>query len=345
MPNKENREIKADTLLRSIQSVLLVYDRDCELTTWNDAAAETLGLGPAGARTQRSRLSPELVTAVRHAIESGSMMRVESCSVTVGGAKRQFGFTASPLTEEGKVVGALVTGRDITERMKVAEEIDDLKRRAGVEKVARQVAHELRNPLNSIKIHAQYLELTFPDGDPSKHYAQIISGEIDRMDRLLGQLRDLSRAQEMDLRFGSPEDAITAAWELMRPVAKAKGVDIRLRLDTIPRILHDSAKLQQVFVNLLKNAVEAVAPGDHVLLRSGATQVGGMFAEVLDDGKGIPAEVADHVFDPFFTTKGSAGDGLGLSICQEIAERHRGTISLAADPDWSTCFRVEIPPP
>lgn len=345
MTDGKKREIKAETLIRSIKSVLLVYDRDAELLTWNDAAGLTLGLGQPEAPVTSARLSSELTAAVRHAIDTASMMRVDSCVISVGGEKRMFGFTASPLEEGDKVVGALVTGRDITERLRVAEEIDDLKRRAGVEKVARQVAHELRNPLNSIKIHSQYLELTFPEGDPSRHYARIISEEIDKMDRLLGHLRDLSRAHDLDLRFGSPEEAVVAAWELMRPVAKAKGVDVKLRLDRTPNILHDSPKLQQVFVNLIKNAVEAVKPGNHVLMRCGTTPAGGLFAEVLDDGVGIEQEAADHVFDPFYSTKGRKGEGLGLSICQEIVERHRGTISLISDPDWSTCFRVEIPPP
>lgn len=345
MQNEENREITAETLIRSIQSILLVYDRDGELLTWNDAAGSTLGLGAPKSQGGKPRLSSELSSAVRHAMDNMAMMRVDSCAVKVGDEQRKFGFTANPLEEDGKVVGAVVTGRDITERMRVTEEIEDLKRRAGVEKVARQVAHELRNPLNSIKIHSQYLELTFPEGDPSRHYARIISEEVDKMDRLLGHLRDLSRAQDLDLRFGSPEEALTASWELMRPVAKAKGIDIKLRLDPLPNILHDAGKLQQVFVNLLKNAVEAVKPGEHVLFRGGSTPNGGMYAEVLDDGPGIDPEVADHVFDPFFSTKGRSGEGLGLSICQEIVERHRGVITLLAEAEWSTCFRVEIPPP
>lgn len=344
MPFQGKREITAETLIRNMQSVLLVFDRDGELSTWNDSAETSLGLAPPDGDTP-PEVSPLLKQAVADCIRQRCAMRVEECPIEVDGASRKFGFTANPLIEGDNVLGAVVTGRDITERLKVSEEIDDLRRRAGIEKVARTVAHELRNPLNSIKVHAQYLEMAFGEGDPGIQYAKVISAEVDKMDRLLGGLRDLSRARELDLKLGPPDESIISAWELMRPVAKAKGVEIKLRIEPMPDILHDSLKIQQVFINLLKNAVEAVAAGSHVLLRGGPTPAGGMFAEVLDDGPGITKEIAGRMFDLFFSTKGGAGEGVGLSICQEIIERHRGAISLEEVAGWSTCFRVEIPPP
>ena len=346
MSTLDHRAITAETLIRNIPSILLVFDGLGKLSTWNEAATLSMGLGtPPAQDGQTCDISAVLDKAVQSCMEQASMMRVEQCAVLVDGVERRFGFTANPLLDGDKSIGAVVTGRDITERLKITEEIDDLRRRAGIEKVARQVAHELRNPLNSIKVHSQYLELTFPDGDPSRHYARIISEEVDKMDRLLGGLRDLARAQELNLRFGSPEEAITQACELLRPVAKAKGVAIKLRLGLVPNVLHDSDKLTQVFVNMLKNAVEAVGAGQHVQVRAGSTNAGGLFVEVLDDGPGIDPAAAGHVFDLFYSTKGGTGEGVGLTVCQEIVERHRGSIALLSEPGWSTCFRVEIPPP
>lgn len=344
MEHRENN-ITAEVLIRGIPSILLVFDAEGKLSTWNGAAGKSLGLGEPDTAPPRDELSPKLKMAVKSCMDRSEMTRVDECTILVGNVKRKFGFTANPLQTDGGNVGAIVTGRDITERVRVSEEVDDLRRRAGIEKVARQVAHELRNPLNSIKVHAQFIELLFPEGDPNRRYAKVISEEIDHMDRLLTSLRDLSRAQELDLQYSSPEEAILGATELLTPVAKAKGASLLVEMPPLPPILQDGEKLEQVFVNLLKNAVEAVEPGNKVLVRAGKTPSGGVFVEVLDDGPGVDPEAEDHIFELFFSTKGRASEGVGLALCREIVERHRGSITLATYPEWSTCFRVELPPP
>jgi signal transduction histidine kinase len=343
MPFDRSTPIKAETLIRNIPSILLVFDNRADLVTWNTAAAKALGLGPAPAPARR--LAAPLTSAVRSCIEKGISVRVDQCAVRVGETDRLFGFNASPICQEGQCLGAVATGRDITESVRIDEEVDDLRRRAGIEKVARQVTHALRNPLNAIKAHAQFIELTFPVDDPSRHYAEVIVEEVDRMDRLLTSLRDLSRVEEMELRLQSPEEAIRSAYDIIRPVAEAKGVDLAEQIEPLPEILQDDVRLQQVFLNLLKNAVEAVDFGGRACIRAVTQPNGGICVDVLDDGPGIDSELSDRIFDLFFTTKGRMSQGVGLALCQEIIERHRGTISLCRDPDWTTCFRVEIPPP
>ena len=341
----DNHTITPEILIRSIPSILLVFDEEGKLSTWNGAAAGSLGLGDPGRSPEGVNLSADLLEIVGTCMRRGEMMRLDECNMEVGGQTRKFGFTANPLHANNAIMGAIVTGRDITERVKVSEEIDELRRRAGIELVARRLAHELRNPLNSMKVHAQFIELLFQDDDPNRRYATVISEEVDHMDRLLTSLRDLSHAREMDLQYASPDEAIFRAAELMIPVAKAKGIEIKTRVLPMGSVLHDGAKIQQVLINLLKNAVEAVEPGDHVLLRAGPDDEGGIFVEVIDDGPGIDPGVADHIFDLFFTTKGHLGEGIGLAVCREIVERHRGRIFLSTAEGWSTCLRLEIPPP
>ena len=341
----DNHAITPDILIRGIPSILLVFKEDGQLATWNREAAESLGLGQPGNSEGQAELSDELLSVVRSCMDLKEMMRLDECTMEVAGAKRKFGFTANPLYSDNAVLGAVVTGRDITERVIVSAEIEELKRRAGIEKVARQLAHELRNPLNSLKVHAQFIELLFQDDDVNRRYAAVIGEEVDHMDRLLTSLKDLSHAQDLDLRYGAPEAAISQACDLMSAVAKSKGVDIKARIGNLPSVLFDSAKIQQVLLNLLKNAVEAVKPGGNVLVLAGGTDQSGVFVEVLDDGPGIDPKVADQIFNLFFTTKGRSGEGIGLAVCREILEGHRGRIFLARKEGWSTCLRLEIPPP
>lgn len=341
----ENKTITPEMLIKSIPSILLVFDREGKLTAWNEAAGKALGLGDPAGGAPGIPLSPDLCDIVQSCMKLCEMVRLDECGIEVGGSLRKFGFTANPLGSGEGVAGAVVTGRDITERVIVFKEIEDLRRRAGIEKMARQLAHELRNPLNSMKVHAQFIELLFDEDNPNRRYASVISEEVDHMDRLLTSLKDLSRAQEIDLQFSSPEAAIFKSVELMSIVAGAKGVELRTKMDPLGGVLHDSSKIQQVIINILKNAVEAVQPGGHVFLRAAQDAQGGVFVEVMDDGPGIEPEVASQIFNLFFTTKGRSGEGIGLAVCREIIERHRGRIFLTGVEGWSTCFRLEIPPP
>lgn len=335
--------VAAETLIRNIPSILLVFDNQAELVTWNTAARLAFGMTPQD--PPPAEISPELTAAVRSSIVKALTVRVDQCVVHVGTAERVFGFTVSPVEEGGERLGAVATGRDITERLRVDEEIDALRQRVGIEKVARQIVHALRNPLNAVKAHAQFIELTFPEGDPGIHYAKVISEEVDRIDRLLTTLKELSHAREIQLRLQTPEQAVRAACALTRPLAEAKGAALLAEIALLPAVLHDEDRLSQVLLNLLKNAVEAVDYGGKVLLRAMPDSHGGVTIDVLDDGPGIAPDIADRIFDLFFTTKGRANQGVGLSLCQEIIEGHRGTLTLVKQPDWATCFRVEIPPP
>lgn len=332
-------KIPAETIIQSIHSILLVFDEAARPVTWNTEAA--LALGIKYDETE-PHLSEELTGAVKTCIEMGKPMRVDECVIEVSGRARTFGFSASPLLNEGEVVGALITARDITERLAVNKEIEELKNRASFEKVALQLSNEFRKPLTSIKGHAQYIELLFPEDDPSIHYAKMISREVDRMDSVLVGLRDLGRAHDPELKLTSPEISVDKACELIAPYVESKGIDFACEMERLPRIIHDPSMMATAFLNLLTNAVDAVDFGGKVLFRAYPGKEGSLVVEVLDNGPGIEKEVQNRVFDIFYTGDKSSGQGIGLAVCREIVTSHHGEISIADVEGWSTCFRIEV---
>ncbi len=334
--------IPPEALLESIPSVLLVFDREGRLTARNGAAARALGLAvlPAGL----DPLGSELGGAVRTCIAREQPVRVEQVTVPVAGGDRLFGFSLSPIGAGRAVLGVLATGRDITARVEVQREVDAIERRGDLAQVARQVAHELRNPLNAIRVHAQYTALAFGEDHPGRSYAQAIVTEVDRMDRILQGLRDLSQAHRLELCVTSPGPALLRAAQLLAPLLgeMAVALEVAVPLD-LPPLCHDPHRLVQVVMNLVKNGAEATGSGGTVTLRASGGP--GLVLEVEDDGPGVDPALGESAFDLFISTKGSRGEGIGLCVCREIVEQHGGTISYGTTVEGRTSFRVELPNP
>ena len=346
MCRSANAAISLDALVQSIHSALVVFDERVRPVLWNPAARRCLRL-PERASPQQvaERLGPDVLGAVGSCLRTGRTVRCDEVVLDLDGETRRFGFTASPVRQDGSTVGAVVTGRDITERVEVDRTVGELNRRADRERVIRQVVHELRKPLNAIRGHAQYLLLTCAPGDPAREYARVIVDEVDRMDHLLEGLRGLEDRGEMALRVESPSPALRRAAELMRPVVleKAGAFEVDVPPD-LPAVAHDPERLEQVVLNLLQNAVDAVPAGGRIALRA-APLGSGVRVEVWDNGPGVPPDLGERVFDLFVTTKSPAGKGIGLALCRDIVERHGGTISFESEPGRGTAFIVTLPAP
>ncbi len=339
--------ISLEALVQSVHSALVVFDDRVRPVLWNPAARRCLRLPDDPSPEQvAERVGPEVREAVVSCLRTGRTVRCDEVELRIDGETRRFGFTASPVRQDGRIVGVVATGRDITERVEVDRTVGELNRRADRERIIRQVVHELRKPLNAIRGHAQYLVLTCGPGDPARDYARVIVDEVDRMDHLLEGLRGLDDRGEMALRVASPSPALRRAADLMRPVVleKAGVFDVDVPSD-LPAVAHDPERLEQVVLNLLQNAVDAVPAGGRVGLRASPDAGGGVRIEVRDTGPGVPPGLGERVFDLFVTTKGPAGKGIGLALCRDIVERHGGRIFFESEPGRGTAFIVTLPAP
>ncbi len=233
------------------------------------------------------------------------------------------------------------------------EELVHAERLATIGKMAAHITHEIRNPLSSIGLNLEMLEVEIAESgkaelSEARELLVAIKKETARLARISEQYLSVARRPSPTLEVESVGDLVREVIAFVRPEMEAHDVRIALHeRGDVPSVPFDEAQLRQALVNLLRNAREALADqakrGDAAIDVSIEAAVGGgVDIRVEDNGPGIPPEVRSSVFDPFFTTK-QRGTGLGLAVTREIVEAHGGVIVCEAREPKGTCFRVHLP--
>jgi two-component system, NtrC family, sensor histidine kinase HydH len=250
------------------------------------------------------------------------------------GAARTLSFGAA--TAAGLMIIALLFSRLMLQREAAERRLQEQRRLAALGEMSSVLAHELRNPLASLKGHAQLLAEHLPEQSRDRRKADRIVVEAERLEALSADLLDFSRTGPIDRRDADPAALLAAA---------AESIDAsRVALSTAhaPRRWSlDGDRMIQVLTNLLANALQASAAGEAVEATA-AVESGALVFEVRDHGVGIPAGDEARIFEPFYTTR-TSGTGLGLAVAQRIVEMHGGTIVASNAPDGGARFCVTIP--
>jgi two-component system, sporulation sensor kinase E len=250
------------------------------------------------------------------------------------------------LQNDGVMNGAFVLFRDVSHMMTLEEQIRRSDRLKTIGQIAAGTAHEIRNPLTAIKGFMQLLNKTLTERNMSKEmeFISIVLSELDRINELVSEFLLLSKPKEIkqiSLRIGRVLQEILP---MIRNEALLYNVTVLYYpRPELPPILADKELLKQVFLNLGKNAIEAMGGGGTLIIRefSHPGQPGKIAIEISDTGTGITADALKKVFDPFFTTK-PQGTGLGLSVCQRIVHDLGGSIDVSSD-EGGTLFTVWLP--
>jgi two-component system sensor histidine kinase HydH len=255
------------------------------------------------------------------------------------------------LGASGGLIGtALFWNKSLTRQveLKTRELVDSQERLvhserfAAVGEAAAYVSHEIKNPLMVIGGLASQVERRLADDPTAQEKLQVIQREVKRLETFLGELRDFLKPaapakREMDL-----NELVQEVEGLMGSAAEEKGIILETRLEPrLPQIEADPDQLEQVLVNLIKNALEATEEHGRIVLSTGYRD-GQVWFSVKDTGKGMPAEVLDKIFHPFFTTK-AKGTGLGLAVIHKIITDHHGTITVDSSAGEGSTFTVRLP--
>ena len=228
----------------------------------------------------------------------------------------------------------------------------DLQRRLGraqhlatVGQLSAAMAHEIGAPLNALAVHLQLLGRSGALTDQDRQRLGLIDGQIKRLVRTVEQTLTLTRTKPGPRERADLNHLVRSVTDLLTPILTAKGIDCTFAMETsLPAILAVPYQVQQVVLNLLTNAVDAMPGGGSLRLETGVAG-DAVFLRVADSGPGIPLETRERVFEPFFTTKErGGGTGLGLAICRQIVEAHQGTITVGDTPGGGTTFEVQFPP-
>ena len=335
----------SDNLVENMPMGLVAMDRESRIIAFNQTAEFVLRKTAGEVIGQMAKdVLPEACRDLLRTLEVEKQIIAKEidCSLT-DGRTIPLEVIATVLEEEDGARGVVVLFRDITEIKQLKKEIAQSQRLASLGSLAAGVAHEIRNPLSSIKGFATYFKERYRDNPDDSQTADIMVQEVDRLNRVIGQLLDYARPMTMNRRETAIQTVIQHALRMIESQAQEKGVVIQTELQAdVVAVLIDPDRIKQVFLNLYLNAIGAMEGGGILSVALLSMTDRRIRIEVRDTGVGIDPKNLDRIFDPYFTTK-SSGTGLGLAIVQKIIEAHRGEIQVASTPGLGTTVSVILP--
>jgi two-component system sensor histidine kinase HydH len=339
-----------ENVVESMADGLISIDREGKIVTLNRQAVEILGSG-------RERLEGMKITSVLgegigqilRTMEGQALVRDREMDIHKDEDGRDgripLSLSAAPLRDEkGQEMGSVLLIKDLREIRDLQEKVHRSERLASLGRLAAGVAHEIRNPLSSIKGFAQYFVKRFSGHEEEQGYASVMVKEVDRLNRVITDLLDFAGPKEPRREPQSLETIAEQALKLLAPDLEARKVEVVKDYEPdLPAVSVDRDRISQVFINLLLNALESMEAGGEIrisLRRCGPPPA--VEASVADTGAGIPEDDLEKVFEPFFSRK-RKGTGLGLAIVHQIIESHRGDIRVESRPGKGTVFRIRLP--
>ncbi len=275
-------------------------------------------------------------TAIYQTVKSGKAWQGEIKNRKKNGEFYWERVTIAPFSnKKGEITHLIRVSEDITECKRIEKEKARLAQLNLVGEMAAGIAHEIRNPMTSVRGFLQLL------GDKEecsryKNYFDMMISELDRANSIITEFLTLARNKAMLLK---KQNLVTIIRTLL-PLLQKEGIKtdkyIQADLEEVPDLLLDEDEIRQLIINLVRNGLEAMPPGGKVIIRT-YTEDNEVVFSVQDEGKGISAEVLEKIGTPFFTTK-DKGTGLGLAVCYSIATRHKATISVDTSPGGSTFY-------
>lgn len=248
--------------------------------------------------------------------------------------------------ESGEITGVVAVIRDVTEIKDLNEEVARHKRLAALGKLSAGIAHEIRNPLSSIRGLAQFVYNSFSKTDERKEDLNAIIQEVDRLNKLVVQVLDFAKLKKPNLTRFSLNDLIRKIIELFKLETKDKQIEFSLELSPdISKIQADEDQVRQILMNVIINAIQAIPKKGEIKIKTEKTLLKGEPAIKLiieDSGIGISERDFTQIFDPFFSTK-DKGSGLGLSIVYKLIEAHQGEIKVESKEAKGTKFVIFLP--
>jgi PAS domain S-box-containing protein len=342
----------AGTLLQDINLGVLLFDTDYKLIDISDMACRIFGIERGKVinkpLSDMFRELPEDHQPMPKGIFEGVLYRNHALSWTNNNERYELLVDSNILRDHaGGVQGGYVTFKDVTNLRSLEEQVQRNDRLSMIGQIAAGTAHEIRNPLTSIKGFLQMFRNTFVERemDKEKSYTEIMLMEIDRINELVNEFLLLGKRKNVNYELVDIPLVLKEIMPIIHSEATLHNITVQqIVTEELPRVIADREMLKQVFLNISKNGIEAMS-GEGVLTVQVKRdlQENKLHIEIHDTGPGIPHFVVDKIFDPFFTTKPN-GTGLGLSVCQRIIHDIGGIIRVSSK-GFGTTFTVSIPIP
>lgn len=346
-----------DNILSSIAAGVVTLDSDGMILTWNTAAEKIVGISVeriVGRNYEEAMGSLKVEESERQSLQK-SIERVFKTGEPYYGYKLAFHSTdrgdevyinvsvSQLLNSAGEQLGLVIIFEDITREIKMEDDFRRMGELAAVGQLAASIAHELRNPLSSIKGAAQFLQKEYEEEPAIVEFLGIIVDEVNGLNRLTTEFLDFARPMQLELKPTCVNDIVEKTLHLMSVHITDSNVIVKESLaEFVPEIQADDSQLEQVLKNMIINSLQAMPEGGMLTIETGAIPTGGAYISVSDTGVGIAPDKLERIFQPFFTTK-TKGTGLGLSVVHKIIENHGGRIEVSSKLNKGTKFKIVLP--
>ena len=344
---KATKHQLASFIMENLDSIL-IFDKDDKLITVNPAFERTFGWS-ANESLGLHVIDMPLIPADRKfeinrnrsfVISGEKIVGYETVRKTKDGNLLNVMLSCFPLwSEEDKFNGWSVIIRDITEKKQAQELLIRTEKLSIAGELAASIAHEIRNPVTTIKGFLQLLQ----SGSVKKKYFDVMESEIDRIELILSELLMLARPQLIDFKLENISMLLKDVVTLLVPQANMNGVVIITDFDSEEVVVKcEKNQLKQAFINFIKNAIEAMPQGGELVIQMVSINKDELFIRFIDQGYGIPNHLLSKLGQPFYTTK-EKGTGLGFMVSKKIIENHKGSIVISSKENKGTTIEVKLP--
>jgi len=340
-----------DTLIATLPDLVIFKDGQGNWLSANQVALALIGIGEEAYRGRTSEELADLSCSAREWMASLSRVEEEAWQTsatlerefevtTEERESRVFKFKCVPVFHDrGARSGMILLGQDVTEQRRTEAFLRRADQITAAGQLASGVAHEVRNPLSALKWSVLMLQEKYE----REALFPMMLAEIDRIDHTVEQLLTLSRDKVSVFSQVNVDEVLRGLVPILRAQAEEQGVSIRLTMASdLPPVWGDGNQLKQVLVNLMKNAIEAIAESGQVEVSLSLSEDGNLAIEIVDNGVGMPREVVARAGEPFFTTK-PGGTGLGLMMCHQIVREHGGSLNILSREGRGTTISVLLP--
>lgn len=334
-----------DTIFDRLSSAVLAYDAQGHIIAINNALTQLTGLTSESVGKPIAAVADKLQFDLPEKLSPGErVISVEQAVTSPSGERRIILAGVSSLPEDAGG-GGVVLIHDITEQKRLEEESRRRERLSEMGDMAAGVAHEIRNPLNAISIATQRLKMEFePKGD-NEEYERLtrnILDETTRLNQILTRFLDLAKTRAAEDRPIDLSEPIRRAIASLSDEAESHGVTITCPTHDTVRVRAAEEKLQQVFINLIKNSIQAMPHGGEVSIAVDTSESRRVVITVADTGPGFPPGESSKIFQPYFTTKAD-GSGLGLALAYKTIIDYGGTIEASNNPTGGARVAITLP--
>lgn len=334
-------KLYTDSVIESIPVSLITLDANNCIVSCNKNTQEILGY-PIEELVNRD---------IDKALPGCSNTIVEDCgslyeqSVELGtreGKSIPLNINCSPLVNhENEHIGKVLIVKDMSSIKQMELQLERSRRMAALGKMAAGIAHEIRNPLGTLRGFAQFFGGKPGTGEEEKEYSALMISEIDRLNQTVSGLLQFSRPRDLQLQYFSLEDLVKKTVTLMESDLAIHNVQFNVRTDPAIELNADPDLLLQVLMNLLRNSINATKVGGRISLVCSEDENFTRIA-ITDNGCGMSDKERERMFDPFFTTT-KIGTGLGLAVSHQIIEQHHGTFEVQTEKERGTTITVKLP--